>query len=74
MGTPTSRQIAAFPRVNSPHITTFARRSLLLPGRIYHRMGKIMTAASLASIFLLAVFLIFQKQIINGIALTGLKA
>lgn len=35
---------------------------------------KIMTAASLASIPLLAVFLMFQKQIIKGIALTGLKA
>jgi len=35
---------------------------------------KIMTAASLASIPLLAVFLLFQKQIIKGIALTGLKA
>lgn len=34
---------------------------------------KIMTAASLASIPLLAVFLLFQKQIIKGIALTGLK-
>ncbi|MBX3052015.1 MAG: carbohydrate ABC transporter permease [Caldilineaceae bacterium] len=35
---------------------------------------KIMTAASLASIPLLVVFLLFQKQIIKGIALTGLKA
>lgn len=34
---------------------------------------KIMTAASLASIPLLAVFLMFQRQIIKGIALTGLK-
>jgi len=34
---------------------------------------KIMTAASLASIPLLFVFLIFQRQIIKGIALTGLK-
>lgn len=34
---------------------------------------KIMTAASLASIPLLIVFLIFQRQIIKGIALTGLK-
>ncbi len=32
-----------------------------------------MTAASLASIPLLIVFLIFQRQIIEGIALTGLK-
>jgi len=35
---------------------------------------KIMTAASLASIPLLVVFLMFQRQIIKGIALTGLKA
>lgn len=35
---------------------------------------KIMTAASLASIPLLVVFLLFQRQIIKGIALTGLKA
>ena len=34
---------------------------------------KIMTAASLASIPLLIVFLVFQRQIIRGIALTGLK-
>ena len=34
---------------------------------------KIMTAASLASIPLLILFLIFQRQIIRGIALTGLK-
>lgn len=34
---------------------------------------KIMTAASLASIPLLVIFLIFQRQIIKGIALTGLK-
>ena len=34
---------------------------------------KIMTAASLASIPLLIIFLIFQRQIIRGIALTGLK-
>ncbi len=34
---------------------------------------KIMTAASLASIPLLVVFLLFQRQIIKGIALTGLK-
>ncbi len=34
---------------------------------------KIMTAASLASVPLLTVFLIFQRQIIKGIALTGLK-
>ncbi len=34
---------------------------------------RIMTAASLASIPLLIVFLIFQRQIIEGIALTGLK-
>ncbi|MBI3960422.1 MAG: carbohydrate ABC transporter permease [Chloroflexi bacterium] len=34
---------------------------------------KIMTAASLASIPLLFVFLLFQRQIIKGIALTGLK-
>jgi len=34
---------------------------------------KIMTAASLATIPLLVVFLIFQRQIIKGVALTGLK-
>ncbi|MEZ4832138.1 MAG: hypothetical protein R2873_09080 [Caldilineaceae bacterium] len=34
---------------------------------------KIMTGASLATIPLLIVFLIFQRQIIKGIALTGLK-
>ena len=34
---------------------------------------KIMTGASLATIPLLLVFLIFQRQIIKGIALTGLK-
>ena len=34
---------------------------------------KIMTAASLASIALLMIFLIFQRQIIRGIDLTGLK-
>lgn len=34
---------------------------------------KIMTAASLASIPLLIIFLVFQRQIIKGIALTGLK-
>ncbi len=34
---------------------------------------KIMTAASLASIPLLIIFLVFQRQIIRGIALTGLK-
>ena len=34
---------------------------------------RIMTAASLASIPLLIVFLVFQRQIIRGIALTGLK-
>ncbi len=35
---------------------------------------KIMTAASLATIPLLIVFIIFQRQIIKGIALTGMKA
>ena len=34
---------------------------------------KIMTGASLATVPLLLVFLIFQRQIIKGIALTGLK-
>ena len=34
---------------------------------------KIMTAASLATVPLLLVFIIFQRQIIKGIALTGLK-
>lgn len=34
---------------------------------------KIMTAASLASIPLLCLFMVFQRQIISGIALTGLK-
>jgi len=34
---------------------------------------KIMTAASLASIPLLSVFIIFQRNIIAGVALTGLK-
>lgn len=34
---------------------------------------KIMTAASLATIPLLIVFIIFQRQIIKGVALTGLK-
>ncbi|MBI1297115.1 ABC transporter permease subunit [bacterium] len=34
---------------------------------------KIMTGASLATVPLLIVFLIFQRQIIKGIALTGLK-
>lgn len=34
---------------------------------------KIMTAASLATIPLLVVFIIFQRQIIKGVALTGLK-
>ncbi len=35
---------------------------------------KIMTAASLATIPLLIVFIIFQRQIIRGIALTGMKS
>ncbi len=35
---------------------------------------KIMTAASLATIPLLIVFIIFQRQIIKGIALTGMKS
>jgi multiple sugar transport system permease protein len=34
---------------------------------------KIMTGASLATVPLLIVFLLFQRQIIKGIALTGLK-
>jgi multiple sugar transport system permease protein len=34
---------------------------------------KIMTAASLATIPLMIVFIIFQRQIIKGVALTGLK-
>ena len=34
---------------------------------------KIMTGASLATIPLLLVFMLFQRQIIKGIALTGLK-
>lgn len=34
---------------------------------------KIMTAASLATIPLLIVFLLFQRQIIKGVALTGIK-
>lgn len=34
---------------------------------------KIMTAASLATIPLMIVFLLFQRQIIKGVALTGLK-
>lgn len=34
---------------------------------------RIMTAASLASIPLLIIFLVFQRQIIRGIALTGIK-
>ena len=33
----------------------------------------IMTGASLATVPLLIVFLLFQRQIIKGIALTGLK-
>lgn len=35
---------------------------------------KIMTAASLATIPLLIVFILFQRQIIKGIALTGMKS
>ncbi len=35
---------------------------------------KIMTAASLATVPLLIVFIIFQRQIIKGIALTGMKS
>ena len=34
---------------------------------------KIMTGASLATVPLLLVFIIFQRQIIKGIALTGIK-
>lgn len=33
-----------------------------------------MTAASLATIPLLLVFIMFQRQIIKGIALTGMKS
>ncbi len=34
---------------------------------------KMMTGASLATVPLLLVFIIFQRQIIRGIALTGIK-
>lgn len=37
------------------------------------RWEKIMTAASLASVPLLCLFMLFQRQIIAGVALTGMK-
>jgi len=42
-------------------------------GEAVSEWEKIMTGASLATIPLIAVFLLFQRQIIKGIALTGLK-
>ena len=56
-----------------PRVLHPACGSQLLPGRVHREWEKIMTGASMATVPLLLVFILFQRQIIKGIALTGLK-
>jgi len=60
--------------VDQPNIYTLPVGLALFSGESYNQWDLVMAAASLATIPVLIVFFFFQKQIIEGIHMTGLKA
>jgi multiple sugar transport system permease protein len=60
--------------VDKTDIYTLPVGLALFSGESYNQWDLVMAAASLATIPVLIVFFIFQKQIIEGIHMTGLKA
>jgi multiple sugar transport system permease protein len=60
--------------VDKPTIITLPVGLALFSGEAYNQWDLVMSAASLATIPVLIVFFFFQKQIIEGIHMTGLKA
>ncbi len=60
--------------VDKPNIYTLPVGLALFSGESYNQWDLVMSAASLATIPVLIVFFFFQKQIIEGIHMTGLKA
>ncbi len=60
--------------VDQAHIYTLPVGLALFSGESYNQWDLVMAAASLATIPVLIVFFFFQKQIIEGIHMTGLKA
>lgn len=60
--------------VDRTNIYTLPVGLALFSGESYNQWDLVMAAASLATIPVLIVFFIFQKQIIEGIHMTGLKA
>lgn len=59
--------------VDSPEIYTLPVGLSLFSGEVYNQWDLIMSGATIATIPVLIVFFIFQKQIIEGIHLTGVK-
>lgn len=59
--------------VDSPEIYTLPVGLSLFSGEVYNQWDLIMAGATIATIPVLIVFFIFQKQIIEGIHLTGVK-
>ena len=59
--------------VDSPEIYTLPVGLALFSGEAYNQWNLVMAGATIATIPVLIVFLIFQKKIIEGIHLTGLK-
>lgn len=59
--------------IDRPEIYTLPVGLALFSGELYNQWDLIMTGASIATIPVLIVFFIFQKQIIEGIHMTGIK-
>ncbi|GAA0726458.1 carbohydrate ABC transporter permease [Clostridium malenominatum] len=59
--------------VDSPDIYTLPVGLALFSGEAYNQWNLVMAGATIATIPILIVFFIFQKRIIDGIHLTGLK-
>jgi multiple sugar transport system permease protein len=59
--------------VDDPQIYTLPVGLSLFSGEVYNQWDLIMTGATIATLPVLIVFFIFQKQIIEGIHLTGVK-
>lgn len=60
--------------IDRPDIYTLPVGLALFSGESYNQWDLVMSAASLATIPVLIIFFFFQKQIIEGIHMTGLKA
>jgi multiple sugar transport system permease protein len=59
--------------IDKPHLYTIPVGLALFSGESYNQWDLVMTGASIATLPVLIVFFIFQKQIIEGIHLTGIK-